>query len=103
MTAELQDRQVRSWRTLAITSLATALMLSPLTSSPAHSLDVSATKSGWQESIREEAASYQELTSEISDGNLRLLVVSDENGQPDTKVLNLKTKTSLDYTLRSAS
>jgi subtilisin family serine protease len=78
-------------------------MLSPLTSSPAHSLDVSATKSGWQESIREEAASYQELTSEISDGNLRLLVVSDENGQPDTKVLNLKTKTSLDYTLRSAS
>lgn len=94
---------MRPWRTILTTSLATALMLSPLASSPAHSVDVPASKSDWQESIREEAASHQELTAEISDGALRLIVVTEENNQPETSVLNLKSKAALDYALRATS
>jgi subtilisin family serine protease len=85
------------------TSFAITLLLSLLTSSPANAIDVSASESGWQESIRDEAASYQELATEIADGTLRLIVVTEENNQPETSVVNLKSKAGLDYTLRATS
>jgi hypothetical protein len=85
------------------TSFAVTLLLSLLTTSPANAVDVSASESGWQESIRDEAASYQELSTEIADGTLRLIVVTEENNQPETSVVNLKSKAGLDYTLRATS
>jgi serine protease len=103
MSAELKDRQVRPRRTLMSYSLAMALLLSPLASSPTNAIDVSAPESDWQESVRAEATSYQELASEIADGALRLIVVTEENNQPETSVLNLKSKAALDYTLRATS
>ncbi len=103
MNAETKDHYVRPRRTLMATSFAIALLLSLLTSSPANAIDVSASESGWQESIRDEAASYQELATEIADGTLRLIVVTEENNQPETSVVNLKSKTGLDYTLRATS
>ena len=89
MSAEIKDGQVRPRRTLMSYSLAMALLLSPLASSPANAIDVSAPKSDWQESVRAEATSYQELATEIADGALRLIVVTEENNQPETSVLNL--------------
>jgi subtilisin family serine protease len=103
MTAELQDRYVRPRRSLISYSLAMALLLSPLASSPANATDVFAPESAWQESIRAEATSYQQLATEIADGTLRLIVVTEENNQPETSVLNLKSKAALDYTLRATS
>ncbi|MEY3605891.1 MAG: hypothetical protein RL289_71, partial [Actinomycetota bacterium] len=103
MNAETKDHYVRPRRTLMATSFAITLLLSLLTSSPANAIDVSASESGWQESIRDEAASYQELATEIADGTLRLIVVTEENNQPETSVVNLKSKTGLDYTLRATS
>jgi len=103
MNAETKDHYVRPRRTLMATSFAIALLLSLLTSSPANAVDVSASESGWQESIRDEAASYQELATEIADGTLRLIVVTEENNQPETSVVNLKSKAGLDYTLRATS
>ena len=103
MTAEPKERHVRPRRTLMATSFAVTLLLSLLTTSPANAVDVSASESGWQESIRDEAASYQELSTEIADGTLRLIVVTEENNQPETSVVNLKSKAGLDYTLRATS
>lgn len=103
MNAETKDHYVRPRRTLMATTFAVTLLLSLLTSSPANAIDVSASESGWQESIRDEAASYQELATEIADGTLRLIVVTEENNQPETSVVNLKSKAGLDYTLRATS
>ena len=102
MTADIRDYQVRPWRTaFLVTSTTLALVFSSLSTTSALASQPTSNDSSWQAEIAKESASQQELAQEVKDGELRLLVVRDENGDPDVDVLNISSKTSLDYTLRA--
>ena len=99
MDAELKDRQVRPRRSIfLIAATSFALTFTTLGTSPAVAVT---SEPDWLAEVVDESATRDQLTKEVKDGELRLLVVRNENGEPDVDVLNISSKTSLDYTLRA--
>jgi subtilisin family serine protease len=89
-------RSRRSIFLIAVTSF--ALTFTTLGIAPAAA---STSEPDWLAEVIEESATRDQLTKEVKDGELRLLVVRNENGEPDVDVLNISSKISLDYALRA--
>jgi subtilisin family serine protease len=101
MTAELQDRYVRPRRTKSLLVVTTfVLTLSTLGISPASATDPIPTDGSWQADAIAEAATPAELKAEVVDGELRMLVIRDDAGEPDATVVSVTNVKSLDSTLK---
>lgn len=99
MSAEIKDGQVRPRRSIFLISVTSfALAFTTLGIAPAAA---NTSEPDWLAEVVDESATRDQLTKEVKDGELRLLVVRNENGEPDVDVLNISSKTSLDYTLRA--
>ena len=102
MSAELKDRHVRPRRSIfliAVTSF--ALTLSALGIAPAGAADPIPADGSWQSDAIAESATPAELKAEVADGELRMLVIRDDSGEPDATVVSVESVKSLDRTLKS--
>ena len=100
MSAELKDRHVRPRRSIfliAVTSF--ALTLSALGIAPAGAADPIPADGSWQSDAIAESATPAELKAEVADGELRMLVIRDDSGEPDATVVSVANVKSLDRTL----
>ena len=102
MSAELKDRHVRPRRSIfliAVTSF--ALTLTTLGIAPAGAADPIPADGSWQSDAIAESATPAELKAEVADGELRMLVIRDDSGEPDATVVSVANVKSLDRTLKS--
>ena len=102
MSAELKDRHVRPRRSIfliAVTSF--ALTLSALGIAPAGAADPIPADGSWQSDAIAESATPAELKAEVADGELRMLVIRDDSGEPDATVVSVESVKSLDTTLKA--
>ena len=92
-------RSRRSIFLIAVTSF--ALALSALGIAPANATDPIPEAGSWQADAIAEAATPEELKVEVADGELRMLVIRDEAGEPDATVINVDNAKSLESALKS--
>lgn len=102
MSAELKERQVRPRRTiLLIAATSFALAFTTLGVAPATASDVDPATESWQAAAEAASATPAELKAAVADGELRMIVVREEQGQPDVAVLNMTSSKQLDQTLNA--
>lgn len=90
-----------SWRPKLLISLISAtLVFSSLGISPASASDPVPANGSWQADAIAESATPTELKAEVADGELRMLVIRDEAGEPDATVINIDDLNSLNSTLK---
>jgi subtilisin family serine protease len=102
MSAESKDRHVRPRRSIfliAVTSF--ALTLTTLGIAPAGATDPIPADGSWQADAIDEAATPAELKAELADGELRMLVIRDDAGEPDATVVSVSNLKSLERTLKA--
>lgn len=101
MNAELQDRQLRPRRSVFLTLLTSIAFVGASFAAPAKALDSSATDESWQAAAEAASATPAELRAEVADGELRMIVVREQQGQPDVAVINMTSSKQLDQTLKA--
>ena len=102
MSAELKDRHMRPRRSIfliAVTSF--ALTLTTLGIAPAGAADQIPADGSWQSDAIAESATPAELKAEVADGELRMIVVREEKGEPDVTVVSVSDATQLNQALTS--
>jgi subtilisin family serine protease len=99
MTAELQDRQARSWRTIFLVLLTSIAITGSSFTSPANALDSAPADDSWQAAAEAATATPTELRAEVADGSLKLIVVRDVDGSPVVETTFLNSKVDLEKTL----
>ena len=102
MSAELKDRHVRPRRSIfLIAGTSFALTLSALGVAPAGAADPIPADGSWQAEAVAASATTAELRAEVADGELRMIVVREEKGEPDVTVVSVSDTTQLNQALNS--
>lgn len=86
---------------LLISLISATLVFSALGISPASATDPVPADGSWQADAIAEAATPAELKAEVADGELRMLVIRDDAGEPDATVINVADAKSLEGTLNA--
>ena len=101
MNAELQDRQVRPRRSVFLAIFTSIAFVGASFTAPAKALDSVPADESWQVAAEAASATPAELKAEVADGQLRMIVVREEQGQPDVAVINMTNEKQLDQTLKA--
>lgn len=101
MNAETKDHYVRPRRSTFLVLLTSIALLGTSFATPAKALDPSTTDESWQAAAEAASATPAELRAEVADGELRMIVVREEQGQPDVAVINMTSSKQLDQTLNA--
>ncbi len=101
MNAELQDRQVRPRRSVFLAIFTSIAFVGASFTAPAKALDSVPADESWQVAAEAASATPAELKGEVADGQLRMIVVREEQGQPDVAVINMTNEKQLDQTLKA--
>lgn len=86
---------------LLVLFISATLIFSGLGISPARATDPIPADGSWQADAISEAATPAELKAEVADGELRMLVIRDDAGEPDATVINVTSAKSLEGTLKA--
>ena len=92
-------RPRRSIFLIAVTSF--ALTLTTLGIAPAGAADPIPADGSWQSDAVAASATSAELRAEVADGELRMIVVREEKGEPDVTVVSVSDTTQLNQALNS--
>lgn len=101
MSAELQERQVRPRRSVFLAIFTSIAFVGASFTAPAKALDSVPADDSWQSAAEAASATPAELKAEVADGQLRMIVVREEQGQPDVAVINMTNEKQLDQTLNA--
>lgn len=101
MSAEIKDRQVRPRRSVFLALLTSIAFVGACFTAPAKALDSVPADDSWQAAAEAASATPAELKAEVADGELRMIVVREEQGQPDVAVINMTSAKQLDQTLKA--
>lgn len=101
MSAEIKERQVRSRRAAFLATLTSVAFVGASFAAPAKALDAVPAEDSWQAAAEAASASPAELKAEVADGELRMLVVREAQGQPDVSIINMTSAKQLDQTLNA--
>lgn len=90
---------MRNWRSRNLVALASLAIVSTGFVAPAHATEPVIQDESWQTVAQATAASTIELSAEVADGDLRMIVIRDKNGEPATSVIAVSSKSELESTL----
>jgi serine protease len=91
-----------SWQPKVLVSLISAtLVFSGIGISPASATDPIPPDGSWQADAVAENATPAELKAEVADGELRMVVIRDDAGEPDATVITVDDAKSLEGTLKA--
>ena len=91
-----------SWQPKVLVSLISAtLVFSGIGISPASATDPIPADGSWQADAIAESASPAELKAEVADGELRMVVIRDDAGEPEATVITVDDAKSLEGTLKA--
>lgn len=96
---ELRVRPVRNWRSRILVGLSSIAIAATNFTTPANATDPAPITDTWQAAAEAASATPAELRAEVADGELRMIVVRDDLGQPDVTVVSVTNAKQLDQTL----
>lgn len=100
---KLRAVPVRNWRSRFLVGMLAVTLGSASFASPASASDPQTQDDSWQAAAEAASASPAELKAEVADGELRMIVVRDDQGEPDVTVVSVTNAKQLDQTLTAVA
>lgn len=99
MNADFKERYVRPRRSIFLAILTSIAFVGSTFTAPAKALDLAPADDSWQAAAEVASATPAELRAEVADGELRMIVVREAQGEPDVTVVSVTNVAQLDQTL----